>query len=170
MKNVFSFILAAGLIFGLSSCNQTTSESGQETLATTTVSMSVEGMVCASGCAGKIEKTLNETEGVTLAEVNFEEGSCVVEYDESVITQEEIVAVVSDVNGGAYSVALTSNETSSNAHKGCSAEERAACKKQCSPEEIKACKEEGTCSKECTPEEKKACQDKAAKDGVTKEA
>ena len=164
MKNVFSFMLAFGLVVGLASCNQLDSSAVEveqsEAMATNTVSMKVDGMVCASGCAGKIEKTLNETSGVAVAEVDFENGTCVVEYDESAISKEEIVEVVAGVNDGAYAVALVSNESSSSAHSGCSAEEKAACKKNCTEAEKAA----------CSASEKAACQDKAAKDGVTKEA
>lgn len=45
------------------------------------VQFNVEGMTCAVGCAAKIEKSLNNMDGIKTATVNFETKTAVVEYD-----------------------------------------------------------------------------------------
>lgn len=45
------------------------------------VQFNVEGMTCAVGCAAKIEKSLNNMDGVKAASVDFESKTAVVEYD-----------------------------------------------------------------------------------------
>lgn len=47
----------------------------------TTVKFNVEGMTCAVGCAAKIEKSLNNMEGVATAKVDFESKTATIKYD-----------------------------------------------------------------------------------------
>lgn len=51
----------------------------------------VTGMTC-SACSAGIERTLNKMEGIVKAEVSLMGESMNVEYDETVVTREQIIA------------------------------------------------------------------------------
>ena len=53
----------------------------------------VTGMTC-SACSAGIERTLNKMEGIVKAEVSLMGESMNVEYDETVVTREQIIAAV----------------------------------------------------------------------------
>ena len=65
--------------------------------------LSIDGMTCALGCAGTIEKNLNQTTGVASATVDFESHTAWVIYDAKAIGLKEISEVVK-ATGEAYSV------------------------------------------------------------------
>jgi copper chaperone CopZ len=81
-------------------------ESSEEAVPTFTanakVDMNIEGMMCSMGCKGAIEECLNGKEGVSIAAVNFEEGTAHVEYDNTLISEDEILEAVNALNEGAY--------------------------------------------------------------------
>lgn len=62
--------------------------------------MKISGMSCAS-CAARIEKGVGALEGVASVTVNFAMGDMTVNYDESVIGEEEIVRCIQDLGYGA---------------------------------------------------------------------
>ena len=62
----------------------------------------VTGMTC-SACSARIEKNLNKTDGVIEANVNLLSNSMTVKYDESVMTEGDIIKVVQDTGYGASS-------------------------------------------------------------------
>ena len=74
-----------------------------------TVSMTIEGMVCAMGCAAVIEKKLNATPGIAKASVDFPSKKALIEFDDTQITPNGIIDVVKEV-GDAYSVSSFSLE------------------------------------------------------------
>ena len=74
-----------------------------------TVSMTIEGMVCAMGCAAVIEKKLNATPGIAKASVDFPSKKALIEFDDTQITPNGIIDVVKEV-GEAYSVSSFSLE------------------------------------------------------------
>ena len=65
--------------------------------------LSIDGMTCALGCAGTIEKNLNQTAGVASATVDFESHTAWVIYDAKAMGLKEIREVV-EATGEAYSV------------------------------------------------------------------
>ena len=67
------------------------------------MAMSIEGMVCALGCAGVIEKNLNETTGIKEAKVDFETKKATLIFDAKVISPAEVTQVVLNT-GEAYRV------------------------------------------------------------------
>ncbi|MGB1449070.1 MAG: heavy-metal-associated domain-containing protein [Flavobacteriaceae bacterium] len=71
--------------------------------ANTTVSMTIEGMVCAMGCAAVIEKKLNATPGIAKATVDFPSKNALIQFDDQQLNPNDIIAVVKAV-GEAYSV------------------------------------------------------------------
>lgn len=60
----------------------------------------VTGMTC-SACSAGIERTLNKMEGIVKAEVSLMGESMNVEYDETVVTREQIIAAVKGLDYGA---------------------------------------------------------------------
>ena len=53
------------------------------------IKLKIEGMHC-TGCSNRLEKVLNNIEGVTSAQVNFDEKSAIVNFDEGKVTIEKI--------------------------------------------------------------------------------
>lgn len=60
----------------------------------------VTGMTC-SACSARIEKNINKTEGIKEVNVNLLSNSMTVEYDESVLKENDIIKVVVDTGYGA---------------------------------------------------------------------
>ncbi|MGD9567608.1 MAG: heavy metal translocating P-type ATPase [Sedimentibacter sp.] len=62
----------------------------------------VTGMTC-SACSARVEKNINKTEGVIEANVNLLSNSMTVKYDESALSEGDIIKVVQDTGYGASS-------------------------------------------------------------------
>lgn len=62
----------------------------------------ITGMTC-SACSARVEKNINKTEGIIEANVNLLSNSMIVKYDESVLTEGDIIKVVQDTGYGASS-------------------------------------------------------------------
>lgn len=60
----------------------------------------VTGMTC-SACSAGIERTLNKMKGIVKAEVSLMGESMNVEYDETTVTREQIIAAVKELGYGA---------------------------------------------------------------------
>ena len=69
----------------------------------------VTGMTC-SACSARIEKNVNKTEGILEANVNLLTNSMTVKYDESVLSEEDIIKVVEDTGYGASTVMQKNKE------------------------------------------------------------
>lgn len=78
----------------------TSQEIGQEA---SIMEMTIEGMVCAMGCAAVIEKKLNKTAGITNAKVDFNSKKAHVKFNREILSSTDIIEVVRKV-GEAYSV------------------------------------------------------------------
>lgn len=115
------------------------------------VQFNIEGMTCAKGCAAKIEKSLNNMEGVKTASVDFESKTAVVEYDVDQINTnllaERVVA-----NGSSYKAMNFSSTTS----KTCTPD----CKKECCSKDAKKCVTK--CNPDCTKVDCEKCAIKTA--------
>ena len=59
------------------------------------IKLEIEGMHC-TGCSNRLEKVLNNIEGVTSAQVNFNEKSAIVNFDEGKVTIEKIKENIED--------------------------------------------------------------------------
>jgi Cu+-exporting ATPase len=116
------------------------------------VSVVVEGMACAMGCANAIENTLNKTEGIVSASVNFEEGTADVEFDPEVISKEDILKTIESVNGGDhYKASFAVAGSDAGAKKSCCSS--ASGKSGCSSEAGKSgCASKG--KKSCSGDDK----------------
>ena len=86
--------------------NETPANS-KEAIESVVIEMTIEGMVCAMGCAAVIEKKLNKTAGITKATVDFPSKKALVEFNRKALNSTQIVEVVKSV-GEAYSVSTFS--------------------------------------------------------------
>lgn len=59
------------------------------------LSLKIKGMHC-TGCSTRLEKVLNNQDGVEDAKVSFEEAKAEIKYDENQISLEEIKEVIVD--------------------------------------------------------------------------
>ena len=62
------------------------------------ITMTIEGMVCAVGCAATIEKNLNKTNGIKLAKVDFETKKAVLTFDAELLSTNDITQVIFDTS------------------------------------------------------------------------
>lgn len=144
-KSVFLGLAVAFALF-FSACNQSAEQSkneGSNEIAEAQVTLAVDGMMCAMGCAGKIEETLNETPGVNSASVDFEAGTATIAYNSAEMSEEDVIAVIEGVNNGQYHATMVGEESGS------------------VDGEAKSCTK--PCDKPCTAEEKAACKSKGMK-------
>lgn len=68
----------------------------------TTVTLNIDGMTC-GGCVKSVTRILSELDGVSRAEVNLENKSAVVNFDESKVKINQLVDAVED---GGYEVSV----------------------------------------------------------------
>ena len=64
------------------------------------VTLRIEGMTCAHGCAATIEKNLNKTAGVAKATVDFETKIATISFDADKLSKESLISVIEGSNGG----------------------------------------------------------------------
>lgn len=59
------------------------------------IKLKIEGMHC-TGCSSRLEKVLNNLEGVENAKVSFEEKQAIIKYEEEKISLEDIKENIED--------------------------------------------------------------------------
>jgi len=59
-------------------------------------SYKIEGMHCGYGCVNKVKSIMNSLDGMKSCEVSYEKSLMVVEYDDSKITSDKILSLLSD--------------------------------------------------------------------------
>ena len=59
------------------------------------VKLNIEGMHC-TGCSTRLEKVLNNVDGVESAKVSLEEKKADIKYDETQVSEKELIDVVED--------------------------------------------------------------------------
>jgi len=60
------------------------------------VHLKIEGMHCQSGCANGIDSMLKEQQGIIKSETSFDRSSAVIEYDPFLISEEEIINLITN--------------------------------------------------------------------------
>jgi mercuric ion binding protein len=88
-------LLAASLI---NSCSTANAEANKE------ASLKIEGMTCQMGCANTIQARLQKMNGVSFAEVDFENETATVKFNSSLTDIKEIKSMVNTLADGAYKV------------------------------------------------------------------
>ena len=115
MKNVI-FALASILL--MAACGEPPKQALADTVIThrdldsevikTVAKMSIEGMMCADGCGGKIQQELQALPGVVGTELDFEdnraENIVKVEFDPSVTDEKKLIERVQGIADGKYRV------------------------------------------------------------------
>lgn len=59
------------------------------------VKLNIEGMLC-TGCSTRLEKVLNNVDGVEDAKVSLEEKKADIKYDETQVSEKELIEAVED--------------------------------------------------------------------------
>lgn len=59
------------------------------------VKLNIEGMHC-TGCSTRLEKVLNNVDGVEDAKVSLEEKNADIKYDETQVSEKELIEAVKD--------------------------------------------------------------------------
>ena len=167
----FSFALLA-VVFSLASCSDTTAQSKevtQEVVGNSEMTMTIEGMTCAMGCARAIEVELNNIDGVEGAKVDFKSANATLSYNGSLTSESSIVDFVNNYRNGTFKASVVAaKKCGADCSKPCCDKAKKACcateKKACSPEEKakceaakKSCDKTSKDSKACCANEKKAC-------------
>lgn len=142
-----SFV-ALAIVFSVTSCSETTAQSTdttQEVAKNLAMSMSIEGMTCAMGCARAIEVELKNIEGVSSAVVDFESATASVEFNSGLVSEAGLIDFVNDYRGGSFkATTVVAKKTKGKSKASCCASKAKACssdKKACSESEKKACSE-----------------------------
>ncbi len=105
-KKIFSLLI---FIVIISACgndevqNQSTiSEVATENLIVE--DYTIDGMVCAMGCAATIEKDVAGMDGVFNADVDYETGKAHFEFDNAIVSEKEIITKIESIADGQYKV------------------------------------------------------------------
>ena len=107
-KFILLFILSLSVGCSNNIPNKQNADNHKESISNenlTKVSLEIEGMRCANGCAANIEKKLSQTQGVQSAKVDFESKQAVISYDKEQVTESTLISIIEGMNGGdAYKV------------------------------------------------------------------
>lgn len=76
---------------------------------------SIEGMVCEHGCKGVIEKEMRKEKGITSFDIDFENETAEVFFDENTLTSKDIITKVEAINDGIYKMNLLQEHEQINA-------------------------------------------------------
>lgn len=103
---VLSFLIIGLMIYSCNPMNE-----GQAAVANSDLTLSIDGMVCEIGCAKTIEEKMALLEGVVKAEVDFNEKTAHILYDNSILTGLSITEQIEKMNGGQYVVKVITDKT-----------------------------------------------------------
>jgi mercuric ion binding protein len=125
MKN---WILISALAIGMVACSSSNQENATSNIVVeqiqekgsvekTVAKFSIEGMTCAHGCGGKIQKELEDMDGVKTTELDFVEERKVnvvsVEFDAASIDENKMINMVNGLADGKYKVIAAQRVTTS---------------------------------------------------------
>jgi copper chaperone CopZ len=102
------FITPSLLVFLLIGCTQSNSSKYKEevfAVADAKAEMTIDGMSCQVGCAAYIDEELEKVSGVISADVSFKNKLASIAYDNSLISEHDIVSTINSLKDSAYSVA-----------------------------------------------------------------
>ena len=108
IKLILVFVALGTFSIALNSCSnsdlKTEKESSINADNVVVADYSVDGMVCAMGCAKTIQDELVAMSGVVACDVDFENGKAHIEYDKSQLNETELIAVIEGLADGKYKV------------------------------------------------------------------
>jgi mercuric ion binding protein len=123
MKN---WILVLAVAMGMMACSDASQQSvasnvvveqiqEKGAVAKTVAKLSIEGMTCAHGCGGKIQKELEDMDGVKSTDLDFVEERKVnvvsVEFDAASIDENKMMGLVNSLADGKYKVVAAQRVT-----------------------------------------------------------
>jgi mercuric ion binding protein len=123
MKN---WILVLAVAVGMMACSDASQQSAASNVvveqiqekgavAKTVAKLSIEGMTCAHGCGGKIQKELEDMDGVKSTDLDFVEERKVnvvsVEFDAASIDENKMMGLVNSLADGKYKVVAAQRVT-----------------------------------------------------------
>jgi len=108
----------------------------------TYLNLKVEGMHCAGGCAKFVENSLNRNTGIS-ALVDFNNSKALIEYDQSLFSDQDIITMINSYQGGKFTASLLDNKNITTCSKG----------KQC-------CQKTGKLNPNCDNKNKGCCASK----------
>jgi len=138
------------IIFSVSSCSETTAQSAdltQEVVKNSIMTMGIEGMTCAMGCARTIESELKNVDGVSNAIVDFESATASIEFNRGLVSEDGLLAFVNDFKDGSYKATKMLAQKNDKSKTSCCASKAKACS---SDKKVSANKEEKSCSESKT--------------------
>lgn len=65
----------------------------------------IEGMLCEAGCASFIDKELEALSGVASVEVNLDDKTAEIYFDQSILSERDCIDLVNSIKDSSYSVA-----------------------------------------------------------------
>jgi Cu+-exporting ATPase len=122
MKKLFFSMLLSVAMFSCADSNSAGNvvvEQIQEkgSAAKTVAKLSIEGMTCAHGCGGKIQKELEEMDGVKSTDLDFVDERKVnvvtIDFDAAKIDENKMMSVVNEIADGKYKVVAAQRITTS---------------------------------------------------------
>ncbi|MDT0646471.1 heavy metal-associated domain-containing protein [Zunongwangia sp. F260] len=100
-KVVAVMLTGAAILFSYSTANAQKSEIQQneteledKKMMSSVLHLKIKGMHCESGCANGIDAMLKEQQGIIKSKTSFDQSSAVIEYDPILISEEEIVSLI----------------------------------------------------------------------------
>jgi copper chaperone CopZ len=94
------------IIKNAGSKKESVSDNKIKVIPTKILSLEVEGMSCEMNCGGSIRKALKKTGGVSRVEFKWveeaEKQQTLISFDESKISQEEIIQIIEKINEGQF--------------------------------------------------------------------
>ena len=102
----FLLVCCTGESGDTSNPNGESDNPNEEVAANDSLVLSIEGMMCPSGCAKPIEEKLASCAGVSNCVVYFENQTAFVRYDNASITPDSMIQVVAAFNDGAYKASV----------------------------------------------------------------
>lgn len=110
LAQTLGILLSGLLLVGIYSCSSSAEEAiksekteiNSENIVV--ADYSIEGMVCAMGCAKTIQDEVAAMNGVASCEVNYEEQKAHVEYDGSQLSENEVITLIETLADGKYKV------------------------------------------------------------------
>lgn len=108
MRKLLSLLVVSSML--LMSCGDNTQPSSNENATEKTVNanasldLKIDGMVCKKNCASAIEKSVSEMEGVQSCEIDFENKTATVKFNDSSVKEEDIKNNIEALNDGAYKI------------------------------------------------------------------
>ena len=165
------------IVFSVISCSETTaqsSETTQEVVKNSLMTMSIEGMTCAMGCARAIENELKNVEGVSSAVVDFESATASVEFNSGLVSETGLIDFVNDYRDGSFKATTVAVKKSDTSKKSCCSSKAKACssdKKVSADAEGKSCSDAKKSGKSCCSSKKveKTCKSDCTKPCCVKE-